>query len=344
MPETLFLRALAGERTPRPPFWFMRQAGRCLPEYRRLRQEHSFEELLKDAQLGAEVTMMPIERFGMDAAILFTDLLVTLEAMGPELSYTPGPQLSWTVDRPDDLERLADVDCETHESCRVPLECARETRRLLSPDRTLIGFVGAPFTLACYLSEGKGSKNWAKLRRIQYADPEFFERLLDRLAQVSLDFALAQVGAGCDAIQVFDSWAGVAEAGSFRRQVLPSLQKLIGGLRAENVPVIYFVNGAQPHLETMVATGASCLGIDWRMDIADAHAALPAGMPIQGNLDPLILHADPATIRRETLRIVEAVGSRPHIFNLGHGLEPSTPLTGLETLVDTLFSLEQSCA
>jgi uroporphyrinogen decarboxylase len=339
MTDTLFLRALNGEKTERPPFWFMRQAGRCLPEYRALRKEHSFEELLKDASLGADVTMMPIERFGMDAAILFTDLLVTLEAMGPELSYTPGPELSWTVDGPEDLERLAEVDCETHVSCAVPLECARQTRERLSNDRTLIGFVGAPFTLGCYLTEGKGSKNWAKLRRMMWGEPEFFGAMMDRLAELSLDFARAQVRAGCDAIQVFDSWAGVAEPGVFRERVLPSLQKLIGGLREDGTPVIYFVNGAQPHLQTMIDSAPSALGIDWRMNIADAHAQMPQGMPVQGNLDPLVLHAPAERIRSEALRIVEAVEDRPHIFNLGHGLEPTTPLEGLEVLVETLRSI-----
>lgn len=338
MKSTRFLRTLAGERTSRAPFWFMRQAGRCLPEYRELRVRHSFETLLKDPVLGADVTMMPIDRFGMDGAILFTDLLVTLEAMGPELRYTPGPELSWTVDGPEDLERLAPVDVRAHPSCRVPLECAQRVRSRLDAERTLIGFVGAPFTLACYLTEGKGSKNWAKLRRLQWSEPNFFAALMQRLAQVSLDFALAQVDAGCDAIQVFDSWAGVAEPRAFYRTVLPSLQQLIGGLRAAGVPVIYFVNGSEPHLRTMIDSGATALGIDWRMDISDAHARMPEGLPIQGNLDPMILHAPPDVIRSEARRILAATGSRPHVFNLGHGIEPGTPLAGLEVLVETLRS------
>ncbi len=334
--KRLILRVLNGEKTERPPVWLMRQAGRCLPEYREVRKKHSFEEMLRDAKLGADVTMMPVDRFDMDAAILFTDLLVTLEAMGPKLSYKPGPEFEWTVDEPQDLEKLLPVDPEAHHEVSIPLETARLVRERLSPEKTLIGFVGAPFTLAAYLTEGKGSKTWAKLRRIAWQDPSFFQAIVDRLAQLSLDFGVAQYKAGCDCVQVFDSWAGVAEPKIFRRLLLPAMKKLIGGLQKEGIPVIYFVNGAGPHLDAMVDTGADCLGIDWRSDIQEVHERLPAGLPVQGNMDPLALYADEETLGKEVRHIVEVLGDRPHIFNTGHGLEPTTPLEGVHTLVRTL--------
>ena len=313
----------------------MRQAGRFLPEYRELRSRHDFLELLRDPSVGTEVTLMPLRRFEeLDAAILFTDLLVPLEALGVPLEYTPGPELGWTVETAADLERMEPLDVET--KLAVPLETARCVRAALSPEKTLLGFVGAPWTLGAYMVEGQGSKTWARWRGMAWGQPQLLSELLARMADVGLAFGLALHRAGCDAIQVFDSWAGVAEPVMFRRQVLPSLQRLIGGLREAGIPVIYYVNGAGPHLQTMLETGAECLGVDWRVDMADVDATLPPGRAVQGNLDPAVLFATPEHIAAETHRILEAARRRPHILNLGHGLEPTTPIAGVAAVLKSL--------
>jgi uroporphyrinogen decarboxylase len=313
----------------------MRQAGRFLPEYRELRSRHGFLDLLRDPAVGTEVTLMPLRRFEeLDAAILFTDLLVPFEALGVPLAYNPGPELGWTVETAADLERMEPLDVET--KLAVPLETARRVRAALPPEKTLLGFVGAPWTLGAYMVEGQGSKTWARWRAMAWREPELLSQLLTCMADVGLAFGLALHRAGCDAIQVFDSWAGVAEPVMFRRQVLPSLKRVIGGLREAGIPVIYYVNGAGPHLQTMLETGAECLGVDWRVDMADVDTALPPGQAVQGNLDPTALFGTPEHIAAETRRILEAARRRPHILNLGHGLEPTTPITGVTTVLESL--------
>lgn len=334
------LLTVLSRRTPaRRPVWLMRQAGRMLPEYRALRERASFSELMGDADLATEVTLMPMKRFDFDAAILFTDLLVPIEAMDIKVDYKPGPVLEWTFGGPGDLARLDAFDVARLE---VPLTTAKQVRAELEDDKALLGFVGAPFTLAAYLVEGQGSKTWNKLRGLAWRDPECFAALMNKLGDCALQFGLAKARAGCDAIQVFDSWAGVAEPNMFRKLVGPALDKLIAGLLAEGVPVIYFVNGAEQHLDTMVATGASCLGLDWRLDLAEANERLPESLPVQGNLDPTVLLGSHETIAAEARRIMAAVAGRPHIMNLGHGLDPSTPIDAVECLLATIREFDAS--
>ena len=327
------MTALSGQKPARRPVWLMRQAGRMLPEYRKLRASASFSELMGDADLATEVTLMPMRRFDFDAAILFTDLLVPIEAMDIKVEYKPGPVLEWTYSDSSDLARLDEFDTARLE---IPVTTARQVRAELDEDKALLGFVGAPFTLAAYLVEGQGSKTWNKLRGLAWKDPEGFSALMDKLADCSLQFGIEKARAGCNAIQVFDSWAGVAEPNMFRRLVAPALNRLVAGLKAEGIPVIYFVNGAQQHLDTMVATDADALGLDWRLDLADAHERLPESLPIQGNLDPTTLLGSNEAVASEARRIISAVGDRPHIFNLGHGLDPSTPIESVQTLLDTI--------
>ena len=332
------LEVLAGRKPARRPAWFMRQAGRCLPEYRELRKKHGFLDLLRDAEIGCEVTMMPMRRFDFDAAILFTDLLVPLEAMGVPLEYTPGPELGWTVNSREDLERLEDFD--TANGLAVPLQTARLVRAELEDERSLLGFVGAPWTLAAYLVEGKGSKTWNQLRTLAWSDPEFFDAMLAKLVDACIDFGVELHKAGCDAVQIFDSWAGVAEPGLFRQRVLPALRRLVDGLHAAGVPTIYFLNGAAPLLDIMVDTGANALGLDWRVDLGHACEAIPQGLAVQGNLDPAALFADAATIESEVRRICAAAGDRPHVFNVGHGLDPTTPIEGIEAALRALRAVD----
>ncbi|MEZ5990287.1 MAG: uroporphyrinogen decarboxylase [Planctomycetota bacterium] len=340
MTQPPILQALSGTRPARTPMWLMRQAGRVLPEYRALKQRHSFLELMRSAELSTEVTLMPLRRFAeLDAAILFTDLLVPLEAMGMPLDYDPGPVLGWRFEGPGDLDRLAPADPE--ERLSVLLETARRVKRELRPDQALLGFVGAPFTLGAYAMEGQGSKSWHRLRALAYRDPGLCDALCERLTAAALAFGLALGRAGCDAVQVFDSWAGVVEPGLYRERFGPWLDRLVGGLRDAGTPVIMYCNGARPHLETMLATGADCLGLDWRTDMAAFDAVLPAGLPVQGNLDPCALYGTTDSISREAWRVLRAARGRPHVFNLGHGLEPTTPLEGVEALIDAVRAFDE---
>ncbi len=329
-----YLAALSGRRPERLPVWFMRQAGRVLPAYRELRATKSFEELLRDPELGARITLMPLEVLDVDAAILFTDLLAPIEAMGIEVAYKPGPVLARTVRGPHDLGALR-LD-EDSAPFRTPIDAARAARAALPRDKALIGFVGAPFTLGAYLYEGHGSKNWAAYRAAAYAEPAFFTRLWRELAERVLTFALAQAEAGCDAIQIFDSWAGAAEPAFFAEFVAPAVTRIVEGLHARGVPAVYFVNGAAGHLETMVATGADCLGVDWRLPMAEVCRRLPPGLPVQGNIDPAALFAAPARTAEAARAIVRAAAERPHVFNLGHGLDPKTPLDHVQHLIAAL--------
>lgn len=333
------LRVLRREQPKRRPVWFMRQAGRCLPEYRELRKKHGFAELMSDPDIATKVTLMPLERFDLDAAILFTDLLVVLEAMGVELEYTPGPELSFTVSSREDLAQLRPFD--PAQALAVPLETSRRVREALPPEKAVLGFVGAPWTLAAYLIEGKGTKSWTKLRALAWQDEALFGEILDKLVDGSIAFGRALLDAGCDAVQVFDSWAGIAEPLQFRRLLLPRLQRLIDGIKQSGSPVIYFVNGAMSHLPTMIETNADALAIDWKIDMKTAHEIMPPGLPVQGNLDPQALFAPASVIEREVERIVACVGDRPHIFNVGHGFDPKTPLEGVQCAVDALRRLDR---
>lgn len=333
------LQVLQGQTPARRPIWFMRQAGRILPEYRKLKEKYDFASLMNNPELAAEVTMMPLRRFEeIDAAILFTDLLVPIEAMGVPLSYAPDPRLAWTVGSKKDLDRLELIDPE--DKLRIPLQTARAVRAQLADSKALLGFVGAPFTLGAYLAEGKGSKVWTKIRAMAYGDPDLFTAVMDKLADSALEYGIALAIAGCDAIQVFDSWAGVAEPDMFNALVSPALIKLVSGLRARKIPVIYYVNGAAPHLATMLATGADCMGLDWRIQMEQAVKLLPDSMPVQGNLDPLALFGSKESIQETTSKIIRAVGDRPHIFNLGHGFEPTTPLESVGHVIERVRAMD----
>ena len=337
--QSPILQVLSGERPSRTPVWFMRQAGRILPEYRALKEKMSFLELIRDPAIGAEVTLMPMRRFEeLDAAILFTDLLVPLEAMGVPLDYNPGPVLGWTFEGKDDLKRFEELNVE--ERLSVSLKTAELVRAELPPEKALLGFVGAPFTLAAYMCEGQGSKTWAKLRGMAYRDPGLFDAFLTHMTDAALAFGLALSRHGCEAIQVFDSWAGVAEPSMFRDQVGPHLNRLVDGLQEAGIPVIYYVNGALQHLDTMYETGADCLGIDWRVSMEDLCTFLPEEVAVQGNLDPTVLYGSPERIEQETRKVLDAAKNRPHIFNLGHGVEPTTPLEGVEVVLKTLRAWE----
>ena len=331
----LFLRACRGEATPRPPLWMMRQAGRYLPEYRQVREKGSFLDLCKTPALAAQVTLQPIQRFGFDAAILFSDLLIPLEAMGLPVSFTEeGPQIATPVRTGEDVDRLTVFDPAA--GTPFVLETIRLVRAQLG-ETPLIGFAGAPFTTATYAIEGKTSKRFSRTKSFFYRDPALAHRLLAVIAEATRRYLLAQVAAGAQAIQLFDSWVGVVSPADWEEFVLPPTAKLVQAVRATGVPVIYFPNGATTLLERIAAVGADVYGIDWRLPLDEARARLARGgatsAAVQGNLDPALLLGPKDRIQREAAEVIRRGGGRGHVFNLGHGIYPETPIESVEALV-----------
>jgi uroporphyrinogen decarboxylase len=332
----LFLRACRGETTERAPLWLMRQAGRYLPEYRQVRSGVSFLDLCKSPKLAAEVTLQPIRRFGFDAAILFSDLLVPLEAMGLEVEFTDeGPRLPHPVRTGADLGRVTPFD----PAAKTPFVMETIALANAALDGTpLIGFAGAPFTVATYAVEGKTSKTFGETKRLFYQSPDDAHRLLALIAEATRDYLLAQIRAGAAAVQLFDSWVGVLSAEDFETFALPPTKALVEALRATGVPVIYFANGAAAILDRVARVGADVYGLDWRLPIDEGRARLGGARAVQGNLDPAVLLGPPAEIERRAREIVRRGGKRGHVFNLGHGITPDVPIESVTALVAAVRS------
>jgi uroporphyrinogen decarboxylase len=318
----------------------MRQAGRYLPEYREVRSKVSFLELCKTPALAAEVTLQPIRRFGFDAAILFSDLLVPLEAMGLAVEFTDeGPTLPAPVRADADLARLRTFDPAA--GTPYVLETIQRVRAALPPDETpLIGFAGAPFTVATYAIEGKTSKRFIETKKLFYRHPETARRLLEVIGEATRAYLLAQVAAGAQAIQIFDSWLGVVSVQDWDELVRAPTAALVQAVRATGVPVIYFPNGATTILDRVASVGADVYGVDWRLPIDEARARLFQGgaeqAAVQGNLDPALLLGPVDRIERVARDIIARGTRRGHVFNLGHGIYPETPIASVEALVRTV--------
>jgi uroporphyrinogen decarboxylase len=318
----------------------MRQAGRYLPEYREIRARVSFLELCKTPPLAAEVTLQPIQRFGFDAAILFSDLLVPLEAMGLPVTFTEeGPVLPNPVKTAADLERLAPFD--PAEKTPFVAETIRLVRARLG-ETPLIGFAGAPFTTATYAIEGKTSKRFARTKELFYKEPAVAHRLLALIAESTRRYLLAQVEAGAQAIQLFDSWVGVVSPADWEEFVLPPTAALVKAIRATGVPVIYFPNGATTLLDRIAQVGADVYGIDWRLPLQEARARLVRGgattAAIQGNLDPALLLGPVDRVTASAAEVIRQGERHGHVFNLGHGIYPETPIENVEALVRVVKS------
>jgi uroporphyrinogen decarboxylase len=319
----------------------MRQAGRFMPEYRDIRARVGFLELCKNPDLAAEVTVMAVERLGVDAAIIFADLLLPLEAMGVGLAYGAGdgPRIERPVRSPADVEQLRDFAVE--ESLAFVLAAVRAARNALPPHIPLIGFAGAPFTLASYLIEGGGSRHYENTKAFMYRHPAAWSKLMSRLASISSAFLSAQAGAGAQAVQLFDSWVGCLSQQDYRTFVLPYSQKAIAGVSA-GVPVIHFGTGTPHLLELMRQAGGDVIGLDWRVSLDAAWRTVGHDAAVQGNLDPAVLLAGPEEIRRRVRNILEQAGGRPgHIFNLGHGVLPGTPFDNVKLLVETVHEMSR---
>ena len=331
MTSDLFLRTCRGERGPRPPVWMMRQAGRYLPEYREVRKTADFLTLCTTPELAAKVTLQPIDRLGVDAAILFSDILVPAMAMGLEVAFDPGPVLARPLRSAEDAAALSVPDIE--EAVPYVFETIRVVRRELAGRVPLIGFAGAPFTLAAYLVEGEGSRTFGRWKRMLYAAPEVAEAILEKTTAVTIAYLTAQVKAGAQAIQLFDSWAGLVSAEDYGRFSLPYVKRVIEAVRAEGVPTIYFALDTAHAADLMRTCGADVIGVDWRMRLNEGDGR----HVLQGNLDPCALLTDPKTVVRRTQAMLEDGAALPgHIANLGHGILPETPLDNAIAFVETV--------
>lgn len=338
-PTNPFLRACLRLPANRTPVWYMRQAGRSLPEFREVRKQRSFFEVANTPELCAEVTLQPVRRLGVDAAILFSDIVAPLVAIGLDIQLVEGtgPVTRHPITALADLDALRPLDAERDmTSVRAALGIVREA--LAPTDTALIGFVGAPFTLASYIIEGKPSRDFILTKRLMYDQPDLWNRLMERLTDIVASFANGQVAAGAQAIQVFDSWIGALGPREYTRFVQPHMRRLFERLRpvgASRVPLIHFGVGTSALLELMAEAGGDVIGLDWRVNLDEGWSRLggPERVAIQGNLDPVVLTASWDTVRDEAATILRQAGGRPgHIFNLGHGVLPETDPTQLERL------------
>jgi uroporphyrinogen decarboxylase len=340
MADHLFLRACRRQPVPRTPIWMMRQAGRYLPAYRAVRARASFLELCRNPQLACEVTLQPIDEFGFDAAILFSDILITLPAMGIEVEFPDaGPKIQRPVRTSADIAALA-----VPEPVREVIDAVATIKRALAGRVPLIGFAGAPLTMLTYAVEGGGSKDYAHTKRMLYGAPKDAHALLDKLARTCARFLEAQVAAGADCVQLFDSWGGIVSPGDFRDYPLRYAKQVIELLRqgpARDVPIIYFVNGCAPYLDDYASSGADVLGVDWRVAIDEVRRRVGPNVALQGNLDPGALFATPAEIRTRVADILARAGTTGHIFNLGHGVLPETDPEHVRAMVVAVKELSQ---
>jgi uroporphyrinogen decarboxylase len=336
-----FLKACRSEPVDRVPVWLMRQAGRYLPEYRKIREKHPFLELCKTPDLAVEVTLQPVDRFGMDAAILFSDILLLLETMGAGLHFDEnmGPRLQWEGIRNggDTGLRIPDPEKELG----FVMDTIRQLRPALGERAVLIGFSGSPFTLATYLIEGGTSKNFFATKSFMYRNPAAFHRLMGDLAEAVSLYLQAQVDAGVQALQLFDTWAGVLCPADYREYVLPYMQKIVASLPQEDVPLIHFSLGTSTLLSEMEQIGTQVLSLDWKIDLALARERLGPGRPVQGNLDPFALFQPEETLEGTLRELLEKGARKPgYIFNLGHGIHPKTPVENVYRLVETVHGFQ----
>jgi len=322
----------------------MRQAGRYLPEYRELKDRYDFLTMCRTPELATEVTLQPIRRLGVDAAILFSDILIPVEPMGVGLRFDPGPMLGHALDNEDAIAALPPVEIES--SCGFVMDAIRMLRRELQGVAPLIGFAGAPFTLAAYLVEGpkkkeKGAPGFDKVVRLAFERPDLLERLLNYLTTVTADYLTAQIRAGAQAVQLFESWGGILGPREFSRFALPFVQEVIRRLPKERGPVIYFTLNGGHLMNLLDESGADVIGVDWRTPLDEARRRLGSRVALQGNLDPRALYASPDRIG-EFARDVLDRASGGHVFNLGHGILPDTPVESAQALVEHVHNLSRT--
>ena len=334
---SLFVRAARREPTERTPVWFMRQAGRVLPEYRVMRERWSLIDICRQPELCAEVTLQPMRRMPLDAAVIFADIMLPLVGVGVDLDLVDnvGPVIREPIRDAAGIASLRPIEPEAD----VPfvMETVRLVKRELSPDRAVIGFAGAPFTLASYLIEGRPSREFALTKTFMYGQPALWHDLMERLTAIMTAYLRAQAAAGADALQLFDSWVGALGPQDYADYVEPYSQRIFAALRPTGVPTIHFGTNTATLLDQMKDDGATVIGVDWRIPLDEAWARIGFHLGIQGNLDPGALLAPAPVLEAKALEVLRRAGGRPgHIFNLGHGLLPSTPLDSVMRLVDVV--------
>jgi uroporphyrinogen decarboxylase len=334
---TILEKTIQKEKTQKVPIWFMRQAGRYLPEYQAIKKNRSFMEMVMDPEIASEITLQPIKRFDLDAAIIFSDILVILHALDMNVSFDNGlPEISKIVNDEKDIDALAQNYSAEKLAGRLDYysRAIEITRKGLQPEKTLIGFAAAPFTLASYMIEGKTSKTHAKTRAWMYSNPKTFGKLMDFIVQSTIDYLEIQIKAGANVIQLFDSWGDAMATDIYLKHLVSYIEKISEAI-SKKVPVIYFCRGASIHRESLTRLynkGVSVLSLDWRLPITTY-----GDNPVQGNLDPAVLLSNPETVKAMTLDILNARGNKPgFIFNLGHGIYPETPMENVEAMVKTV--------
>jgi len=331
-----FLRACRRQPTPYTPIWLMRQAGRYMKEYRALRKKYSFLEMCKNPELAAKVTLQPIEKFKLDAAIIFSDILIPLEPMGVEFEFAKGegPVFHHPLRERKDVERLRLIEPE--EEIPFLMKAIRIVRKELEGKVPLIGFSGAPFTLASYIIEGGHSNNYVLTKSLMYQDRPTWDALMEKISEVLIRYLNSQIRSGVQAVQIFDSWVGCLTPSDYEEYVLPYSKKVMEGV-GKGVPLIHFATSHSTLLELMKRAGGDVIGVDWRMNIGEAWARLGYEVAIQGNLDPVILFGPVNLIEKNVKKILDSIGNRPgHIFNLGHGILPTTPPDHVTALIDAV--------
>ena len=338
--DSPFMRACRCEPVPYTPVWLMRQAGRYMREYREVRSRVGFLELCKTPDLAAEVTVTAAERLNVDAAIIFADILLITEPMGIDLEFAKGegPTIHNPIRVPADVARLREV--ETVESLDYVFEAIRRTRRSLRRDLPLIGFSGAPFTLASYIVEGGGARNYVHTKSLMYGDPGAWHAMMSLISRALIRYLNTQIAAGAQAVQLFDSWVGCLSPDDYREYVLPHTRSVIQNVTPDT-PVIHFGTGTAALLELMGEAGGNVIGLDWRVDLRDGWQRL-GDVAVMGNLDPVALFANRDFVRGQAKHILERAGGRPgHIFNLGHGILPETPVENVIALVEAVHELSR---
>ncbi len=341
--EHLLLRTLKGENVERPPVWIMRQAGRYLPEYMELRKKYDFFTRVQTPELACEITMQPVDIIGVDAAILFSDILVVPQAMGleVELIESKGPFLPKTINSKEDLDQL--TLNEAPDKLSYVYDAIRLTKKALNGKTPLIGFAGAPFTILCYMVEGKGSKTFDKAKEFCFARPELAHQLLDKITTVTIEYLKRQVMAGADVVQVFDSWSGLLGPTDFKIFAQPYLEKISDALQPL-APVILFPKGSWYALSDLAKTSASALGIDWCISPQVARSMTNNNITLQGNFDPAKLLLPPSEIKKEVKQMISEFGTQRYIANLGHGVTPNIPVDHVKAFVEAVKSYNSQTA
>ncbi|MBN2325858.1 MAG: uroporphyrinogen decarboxylase [Candidatus Omnitrophica bacterium] len=336
-----FLGAIENSPIDRPPVWLMRQAGRYLPAYQEVKKNFTFLEMCRRADAAAEVSIQPFDILGVDAIIVFNDILIPLEHMGQKVDFTEkGPVVAPAA---RNAEILAGIHRGRFDETPAVFDSIAEIRRRIGGDVPILGFAGCPFTLSAYMVEGVVSKSLRYIKELLYANPRLLEKTLDLLTETVIDYLRIQIKAGADAVQIFDTWAGELSRSDYRRFALPYQRRIIEAIQSEGTPVILYVKGSSHVIDEMKASGASVLSVDWRINLRDISNRLGEGTVLQGNLDPTVLYAPPETVRRMTQKILDDAGRRTgHIFNLGHGVLPETPVESVQALIETVKHYDYS--